>query len=69
MVFSVFHLKLICTHNFFPMRRKKRPYIIRLIKLSLKCIWHALTAPNDPFHNKEVNFWNMPVRKREKRFG
>ncbi|HJS54484.1 MAG TPA: hypothetical protein VJ765_08075 [Chitinophagaceae bacterium] len=50
------------------MRRKKLPYIIRLTKLSLKSIWYALTLPNDPHHEKEVNFWNMPKRKRERQY-
>jgi hypothetical protein len=50
------------------MRRKKLPYIIRLIRLTIKSVWFALTIPNDPYHEKEVNFWNMPIRKREKQF-
>jgi hypothetical protein len=47
-------------------RRKKMPYIIRLVRLSLKSVWYALTIPNDPHHEKEVNFWNMPLRKKRK---
>jgi len=50
------------------MRRKKLPYIIRLIRLVVKSVWYALTIPNDPYHEKEVNFWNMPVRKRERQY-
>lgn len=50
------------------MRRKKLPYIIRLVRLALKSVWYALTIPNDPLHEKEVNFWNMPVRKRQRQY-
>ena len=50
------------------MRRKKRPYIIRLIRLTLKSVWHALTVPDDPYQEKEVNFWNMPIKKRERQY-
>ena len=47
------------------MRRKKMPHLIRLMRLALKSVWYALTIPNDPYHEKKVNFWNMPVRKSE----
>jgi hypothetical protein len=50
------------------MRRKKKPYMIRLIRFTLKCIWYALTVPNDPNNNKKVNFWNIPIRKRERQY-
>ena len=47
------------------MRRRKMPHFIRLTRLALKSVWYALTIPNDPYHEKEVNFWNMPKRKKE----
>jgi len=50
------------------MRRKKLPYMIRMIRLAIKCVWHALTTPNDPYHEKQVNFWNIPVRKRQRQY-
>jgi len=50
------------------MRRRKKSYVIRLIRFALKSVWFALTTPNDPYHTKEVNFWNMPVRKRERQY-
>ena len=49
------------------MRRKKMPHLIRLVRLALKSVWYALTIPNDPYHEKTVNFWNMPVRKSERK--
>ena len=50
------------------MRMKKKPYIVRLIRLGLKSVWYALTTPNDPYNNKKVNFWNIPIKKREKQY-
>jgi hypothetical protein len=50
------------------MRRKKLPYAIRFIRFSLKCVWYALTTPNDPYNEKKVNFWNMPIRKTERQY-
>ncbi|HET9747603.1 MAG TPA: hypothetical protein VFP97_17925 [Chitinophagaceae bacterium] len=50
------------------MRRKKLPYLIRAIRLAIKCVWYALTTPNDPYHEREVNFWNIPVRKRQRQY-
>jgi hypothetical protein len=50
------------------MRRRKRPYTLRLIRLAIKSVWYALTTPNDPYHDKEVNFWNIPKRKRERQY-
>jgi len=41
---------------------------MRVIRLALKCIWHSLKIPNDPFYTQDVNFWNMPVRKKEKQY-
>ena len=52
--------------NLIPMRRRKMPHFIRLTRLALKSLWYALTIPNDPYHEKEVNFWNMPKRKSER---
>jgi len=49
------------------MRRKKMPHFIRLVRLALKSVWYALTIPNDPYHEKQVNFWNMPIRKNERK--
>ena len=46
------------------MRKRKMPHFIRLTRLALKSVWYALTIPNDPLHEKEVNFWNMPKRKK-----
>jgi hypothetical protein len=51
------------------MRRRKLPYMIRLIRLAAKSVWYALTIPNDPYHPKEVNFWNMPVKKEKDNTG
>jgi len=48
------------------MRKRKLPHFIRLMRLVLKSVWYALTIPNDPYIQKKVNFWNMPVRKRER---
>jgi hypothetical protein len=48
------------------MRRKKMPYFLRLVRLALKSVWYALTIPNDPYYEKKVNFWNMPIRKSER---
>jgi hypothetical protein len=50
------------------MRRKKMPYLFRLVRLVIKSVWYALIIPNDPYHEKEVNFWNMPVKKRERHY-
>ena len=47
------------------MRRKKKPYAIRIIRLALKSIWYSLKIPNDPFYTKDVNFWNIPIRKKK----
>jgi len=38
------------------------------MRLALKSVWYALIIPNDPYHEKKVNFWNMPVRKRERQY-
>jgi len=51
------------------MRRKKKPYAIRIIGLALKSIWYSLKVPNDPFYTKNVNFWNIPIRKNKKDTG
>jgi hypothetical protein len=51
------------------MRRKKKPYAIRIIRLALKSIWYSLKVPNDPFYTKNVNFWNIPIRKKKKDTG
>jgi hypothetical protein len=50
------------------MRRRKMPHFIRLSRLALKSVWYALIIPNDPYHEKKVNFWNIPIRKRESEY-
>jgi hypothetical protein len=50
------------------MRRKKLPYIIRAIRLVVKCVWYALTTPDDPRYEHEVNFWNIPIGKRRRQY-
>jgi hypothetical protein len=45
------------------MRRRKLPYMIRLIRLIIKCVWHALEIPYDTYQKKHVNFWNIPKRR------
>lgn len=61
-----FVFKLICIRKLDPMRRKKLPYFIRLVRLAIKCVWHALATLNDPAQQHEVNFWNIPIRKRQR---
>jgi hypothetical protein len=56
---SKLHYKIIT------MRRKKKPYAIRIIRLALKSIWYSLKVQNDPFYTKNVNFWNIPIRKKK----
>ncbi|HET6767427.1 MAG TPA: hypothetical protein VFH08_08510 [Chitinophagaceae bacterium] len=45
------------------MRRKKLPYIIRLIRVSLKWTWHAFFMIT-----REMISWNMPKRKSERQY-
>ena len=68
MVFPSLPFKANLHDNLIPMRRKKLPHIIRLIRFTLKCVWFALTVPNDPRYEKKVNFWNMPIRKRQRQY-
>lgn len=42
------------------------PYLLRKFRLAVKCVWQALTTPDDPRFKHEVNFWNIPVRKRHR---
>lgn len=64
----VFDTRVNCIHKPITMRRKKLPYLLRLIRFTIKCVWFALTTPNDPYHEKEVNFWNIPIRKRQRQY-